>query len=983
METETIKKNNFPHPSMDFFGLRNNAIDYLQKLAGDEWTDFNEHDPGVTILDQLCYAITDLSYRTNYDIRDLLASQPQFTGRVKNPQDPTRDFSRDSFFTLNEVMPSHPLTMSDWRKLFIDKVEGARNVWVEPYGEDHKHPVGLYRILVETNHLVAEKDHQGIIDKITKIFHDYRNLCEDLESVRILKRREVKIIASVEVDENMDSEEMLAAIFFNIEKFLSHPIQFYTLPQMLEKGYTIGRIFNSPRLDNGFILDEDLYPRITQLYYSRLIRVILDVPGVKNVYNFSIEGGDDINKTFVLGDMEVPMFSLHSSTSNHEFGITVKKNRIPVYIEHNVVHSFFQAFKLGQPKSFVPGQHQAALRAFDVKLGRDRKVAEYRSVQYDFPPIYGIGEYGVGDDPFVSADGSGRKRTTSRRIGLAQQLKGYLLVFDQVLANYLKQLASVPELFSIDPNIKRTYFPAMRLDVPRLEPLQKKKDGTAHVEYEVTVMQRAQLMFSHELDYHEALDEIVTSQDDFYRRRNEFLDHLLARFGVSIPSRTFEDTNWYFTTEKELREFILATKAAALQYIDLITERRGQAPILLEQTVISWLEVYIQVRLGIVDSKLNFRLVYTQLAEPLFRYRLRLPEKPQRKHGRKVKQKISSPLGKVDDKAAESYDVYDMAEKPEDRGLFRSITFYRKLLSGQIHVDIEMMRNGYTASNYRFKYADGQRVTVIYRDPEDQSADDDRSWKIVGIFDRINDAIAGILGLTSFIRYLNIETEGLHLVEHLPLRPPTSKLKFETQLLDSNREVLLQSDAPFSCEDDQQEIIRNFFAAGCRPDAYRIQKDKNHWSIELVDDEGRSVARAVNHYHGEKEAKANAEHMMERCVEILHKEHEHNQSFRFRTLYEGEEIPLLAFYSFGISVIMPSWTARFINQGFRKTVSMLLRNHAPAHCSIAEFWLDPDEMLEFENLYGQWRKAFAEKNPSAERLGIKLGILINQFYFAD
>jgi hypothetical protein len=984
METETIKKNNFPHPSMDFFGLRNSAIEYLQKLAGDEWTDFNEHDPGVTILDQLCYAITDLSYRTDYDIRDLLAGKPEFSGRVKDPQNPDRDISHDSFFTLNEVMPSHPLTITDWRKLFIDKVDNARNVWVEPFGEDHKHPVGLYRILVEVNHLVKEEDHPAMIDAITKVFHEYRNLCEDLESVQILKKREVKIIASVEVNEYMDSEEILADIFFNIEKFLSHPIRMYTLPQMLEKGYTIGSIFNSPRLDNGFILDEALYPRITQIYYSRLIRVILEVPGVKNVYNFSIEGADEKNKTFVLGDMEVPVFNLHSSTSKGEFGIKVLKNRIPVYIEHNVVHSFFQAFKLGQPKSFVPGQHQQSLRAFDVKLGRDRKVGEYRSVQYDFPPIYGIGEYGVGDDAFISADGSGRKRSSARRIGLAQQLKGYLLVFDQVLANYLQQLASVPELFSIDPNIKRTYFPAMRLDVPRLKPLQKGKDGNDHVDYEAKVMQRAQLMFSHKFDYHEALDNIVTSQDDFYRRRNEFLDHLLARFGVSIPSRTFEDTNWYFTTEKELQEFILATKAAALQYIDLITEKRGQAPILPNETVISWLEVYIQVRLGIVDSKMNFRLQFSKLAEPLFRHRVLLPEKPQRKHGRKAKQKIKSPHGKIEDKEAENFDVYDLAEKEEDRELFRSFSFYRKLISKQLHIDLDMLRNGYTASNYRFAYTGENKVTVIYRDPEDHAAEDDRSWKIVGVFDRINEAITGILGLSSFIRYLNIETEGLHLVEHLPLRPPTSKLKFETQLLDNNREVLLQSDMPFSCEDDQEQIIKKFFAAGCRPASYHIKKDKSgHWSIELVDDDEKIIARAINHYHGEREAKANAEHIMERCMEVFHKEHDHTESFRFRTLYSGEEIPLLSFYSFGISVIMPSWTARFTNQGFRKTVSMLLRNHAPAHCSIAEFWLEPEEMLEFENLYRQWRKAYAGKDPVAESLGIKLGILINQYYFAD
>lgn len=41
-------------PSMDFNFLKNKGIDYIQKLSGDIWTDYNDHDPGVTILEQLC-----------------------------------------------------------------------------------------------------------------------------------------------------------------------------------------------------------------------------------------------------------------------------------------------------------------------------------------------------------------------------------------------------------------------------------------------------------------------------------------------------------------------------------------------------------------------------------------------------------------------------------------------------------------------------------------------------------------------------------------------------------------------------------------------------------------------------------------------------------------------------------------------------------------------------------------------------------------
>src|ERR1043165_9345161 len=114
-ENVTISRDNFPDPVTDFFALRRRAIQLAQRLAGKEWTDFNEHDPGVTIPEQLCYAITDLGYRTSYEIQDLLAGQPDYTGENK-----------DTFFTIDKVLPCSPLTIDDWRTIMLDRVEEER-----------------------------------------------------------------------------------------------------------------------------------------------------------------------------------------------------------------------------------------------------------------------------------------------------------------------------------------------------------------------------------------------------------------------------------------------------------------------------------------------------------------------------------------------------------------------------------------------------------------------------------------------------------------------------------------------------------------------------------------------------------------------------------------------------------------------------------------------------------------------------------------
>ena len=60
-----------PSPS-SFTALREAGIAMLQTLCGETWTDYNLHDPGVTLLEQLCYGLTDLAYRTGFAAEDYL-----------------------------------------------------------------------------------------------------------------------------------------------------------------------------------------------------------------------------------------------------------------------------------------------------------------------------------------------------------------------------------------------------------------------------------------------------------------------------------------------------------------------------------------------------------------------------------------------------------------------------------------------------------------------------------------------------------------------------------------------------------------------------------------------------------------------------------------------------------------------------------------------------------------------------------------------
>ncbi len=117
MNTEYhIERNRTLTQAQDYNFLRAEGQNYIESLSHKLWTDYNTHDPGITILEALCYAITELGYRTNFKIEDLLADKD---GVIKN----------QTFFSARNILTNAPLTMLDYRKMIID-IEGINNAWI-------------------------------------------------------------------------------------------------------------------------------------------------------------------------------------------------------------------------------------------------------------------------------------------------------------------------------------------------------------------------------------------------------------------------------------------------------------------------------------------------------------------------------------------------------------------------------------------------------------------------------------------------------------------------------------------------------------------------------------------------------------------------------------------------------------------------------------------------------------------------------------
>ncbi|RBW54706.1 hypothetical protein DS884_17305 [Tenacibaculum sp. E3R01] len=544
-EPISIPKNITTKDDLDFSFLRKEGISYLESFGGKLWTDFNSHDPGVTILEMLCYAITDLGMRMNTPLEDLLAS--------KNP-----DLSLQAqFYKASEILPSKPVNELDYRKLFID-IKGVKNCWLRIYDKqvhvDCKNNKlaykkftnilpefqkkfklkGLYTLLVDLEEGYSDE----LFSTIKTIYHQNRNLCEDLIEVKQVEEQPIAICANVDVVPEADEEKIYATILFEIENYLSPSLQVYSVQQMLDKEYTTDEIFDGPILKNGFINTEELKNADLrkEVRLSDIMKLIMNVEGVKLIKDISVGFCDESltqeNKWVVCIDKDKKPVLCDKSSFNFSKGF------LPLNLNYERVNTYLEQLKEDDKEA-----QKIADTDKDLPLPKGNVVAsnEYTTIQNDFPDTYGIGQEGLS------------VHVTNERKSKAKQLKGYLTFFDQILATYFKHLSEVRTLLSVSGQEKRTYFTQAIKDIKDFESIANEYPESNDAE----------------------LTKLLLGQfDNNIERRNSILDHLLARFAERFGEYTFIMKALYGTATDEI---VLSNKEAFLKDYKVISSDRGLA----------------------------------------------------------------------------------------------------------------------------------------------------------------------------------------------------------------------------------------------------------------------------------------------------------------------------------------------------------------------------------------------------------------------
>jgi len=969
-EKMTIQKNRILPASMNYDFLRKEGLRHIEGLSSDLWTDYNVHDPGITILEALCFAITELGYRSGFDMKDLLTG----TNGSSVPG--------QTFFTAKQILTVNPLTKNDYRKLLAD-VKGIQNAWlfaddftvvngkdipvneVPLYvnciedkldTESSETPLflsGLYKVLlslentdefgdlnngdivrgnpeltnkypeeqfyfsfefpswknadfdfaakatVEANiqsAVLAVKDEgwkcdvtvtgianpmsfgviipmqpasgklsnedaqamfndkkwlsqtfdlyfrkithaRSIVKKAIKILHEHRNLCEDFISVTTADDEQIAFCFDTDVKPDADIEKVEAEIFYAIENYLNPPVQFFSLKELLERKIPVDEIFNGPILQHGFIDTAQLETTDLRehIYASDIINLLMDIEGVTAIRNFQMtKFGDDGKPVPEFKNVKwcMPVTSLHKPVLRVDRSkILLFKNGFPFLARYDEVkdtilllHAIASRNKLNGLQDDLP-----------VPKGINRDTQSYWPVQYDFPLTYGIGEAGL--PPGVSL----------QRIAQQKQLKEYLMFYEQLLADFFSQLSNAHQLFSTN-NLTHTYYAQFLSNIA--------DGGDIYKTNAAGVILNAAIGGPDStLPEKNEWQKLYETKDVFEDRRSRFLDHLLARFAESFNDYVLlmYKVNYDDRSEERISfEEVSAAKIDTLKKYDDISSNRGKAfnySPQIEQIVngelqfspdttkywdtdnVSGLEKRIAALTGIKDNRRRFLYCIKQIE-------IICTEKEVNVNGNK------------------------------ELKCFHNFTVTSRNGISLVSKDFEDKKEAETARDKIISKGTDPDAFTVFKDVKFKIKFDD----LLTSTNEYETKAEGTKAVKEFAAELAGECndpEGLHLIEHILLRPRTTQFDL--------MQVCLH-DCDCQCEFDP--------------------------------------------------------------------------------------------YSFRASVVMPYWPDHFDNMAFRQYFENKIREEAPAHVMLKICWLSNGLMRDFETRYKRWVEALAaysfDKTPTNE-----------------
>ena len=904
-EHVSIRKTSALSEGLDFDALRLQGIAYLQETCGDIWTDYNDHDPGVTLLEHLSFTLTDLAYRAGFDIKEVLyANEEKSNKSIEN-----------GFFSSVEILPTTPVTPTDYRKLLIDRIRDIRNAWFDPIDNHLLGYQGLFRVRIQlAEDIDRTSRREQVVNDVRVLIMEHRNLCEDLDEIIVLKTEHLNLSATISIEADAFGEKVLANILHTLEQLLNPGIRFYSREELIAEGQAIEDIFEGPEPFHGFIKKEDLRPLPENTHISTLREAISKVSGVRLVESLIVwKEGQRIHGDEILPSPDAAL-SLHpdlADSNGKEGSIRLWRNGVPVSINPLQTHQFLNTLKAKAKKGF-----QIKLDLSDppvVSTKSFKGLAQYRSFQRLLPAVYGIGPEGL-------------PATANReRRAKANQLKAYLLLFEQFMADYLIQLANVRNLFSIASEDQltseyeehpATYFTQFLADVPNVHELYHhgKPPGTPAKEIQEAIL--------------ENLHRLSSAFDPSDQRRNRFLDHLLARFGEVYNGDFLQLITSH--SKENLSHQLIKGKASFLRNYPKLSSNRSKA---FDYTQNAWENENISGLKKRVALLLNINEIANDGASP----------KRRKYHNRFLSK--TEVLEEVQ---------LQRPSTPPPSGI--SLPFKK------------MLRLGGDTGNYDIiQHAGGYEL--YFQDKGAAAGAENVEGQSTHLFTgSMAQCLAARNRLIDRFHKINAGGEGFFFLENILLRPmktPGSILVLESQLPVGPEKIQLRS-LFYSDEKSLNDLSTEILVIATRPSNWTALYFEDHWRIILLKNDQPMLVSST--FDTKDLAEAAKDHMVQFCLDIRDKD---PASINNYLRLESEHFPGFdisnSFYSLKLSIIAPAWPALFQENDFRQLFHQVVETNIPTHLTVSYYWLEVEEMAKFEDLFKNWLEVRREEDWDAEQ----------------
>ncbi|TQV87430.1 hypothetical protein [Aliikangiella coralliicola] len=1011
--------------------LRTKGITYIQQLASEKWTDHNIHDPGITCLEMICYAITDLGYKTDYAIEDILAEASTLDFKTQDNKNidtivqslTGSQTNSDTFFTPRQILPCNALTLADWRKVIVD-VHQVRNAWLLML-EESEPPIysdpkaselsftpnkrtrrlnldGLYEVNLEfevdetlgdlnsweysfplsnsglkllslyfkphwqvffendldpgtfdhsymgnftsiedtaiysgifylkragltvpfevniesplsktdsnkafiDSRIINELDEIGAFlkERISKCVktvkliesrvHQQRNLCEDFVRFKQSEVEEVAICTDIEIRPDSDTEQVLANIYYALENFFSPLIPFYSLLEMQEMGYTLDAIFNGPALQHGFVKEEDIEAADYRpmVHVSDIIQVLMDIDGIVAIKNIQLS---KYLRGLVLNEGEDWCLSI---TENRALKFNTKNSKI-VFYKGLIPYKARQSETLEILEDLRALDYRSRLQAEEYDLeppqGKDHKLRHYHSIQNDFPLVYGVGSEGLAPS------------STDLRKAQAKQLKAFLKLVDQILANYCAQLANIKNLFSLNTEIKRTYFSQLLFSLPvTFKITQSTLELLAEEGWSVGQINLLQPLLNQPGIEEEAFTIELQSLlgNSLYQQYKSLLLDICKIPEIEVPNLP--------NGSNLVREFVVKHQGKEIEW-DRPSGYQAE-----------WQQYLLDKK----ESYWNRLCQHDELLE----------------NSKTYEDRKNQFLDHLLARFGEQFTDYVLLSTHMDSAKSNEDLIIDK---------INFLKDYPRLSRDRGKGFDCK----VYGDPTNVSGLEIRGSRLVGIDNWYRSRL--IPDYTNiFETFEELDTDGI----------PESRFR----LRDMEGNILFSSTRHYLDANSLQVAMETALECGTDREQYVIKANKNgEYHFILLDKDKEIITRRRKYFR----TKFEVEQAIQKIIHILKYKATRLEGFHLvehillRPISELSHLFKVSLksdcspgyqdpYSFRATAVVPYWPQRFQDMDFRRFFEDTLRKEVPAHIHLKICWVDQEAMDNFEDVFFRWLK---------------------------